>query len=84
MNVNDLRHGQEVLIVYPGIEDTERVTDVDRGYFTGWDDHGVNVTIHGFDSHIAWTSRNYVAVPGTLAAVTRDDEVLPVTRAEAE
>lgn len=85
MNVNDLHHGQEVLIVYPGIEDHERVTDIDRGRFTGWDDHGINVSIHGFDSHIAWTSRNWVAVPGTFAAVTHPrDENLPTTRAENE
>lgn len=86
MNVNDLIHGQTVLIVYPGVEDSREVTDYDRGVFAGWSDEGINVTAHGFDLHVPWGARFYVADPVTGVAVSRfrDDEVLPATRAENE
>ena len=86
MNVNDLRNGDPVIVAYVGVEDSRQVVDYERGTFSGWDDHGINVTIRSFEQHIEWKSPNWVADPVSGAAVVRFDEdgLLPTTKAEAE
>lgn len=84
MDVQDLRPGDPVWVMWPG-HDEGPVTDISRAEFLDYDREGIRVTSNCLPCLIPWTARHFVADPRTGAAIPNPwDDRLPATIPEPE
>lgn len=83
-NVSELRPGDTVWVVYPGVDPRE-VHDFESAQFLAYDRYGISVTAHNNEHFVSWVGRPFVADPRTGAAfVLTEPEKLPVSIPELE